>query len=106
MALTDTQKADFYKLLADVESGLTNEFLRDSFSDWVDDLEDTDWEYYDEEEDLWKEDLLKLGYSGILSKLEEYQADWEEVAYEGGYLPQNEGVDVRNYSDNLTEYLR
>lgn len=82
-----------------------NVFLLESFNDYIDDLENADWEYFEKDENAWREELFVLPNATILDNLEKYRSDCEKVAYQEGYLPDNEGTDVREWAHNLSSYF-
>lgn len=82
-----------------------NVFLLESFNDYIDDLENTDWAYFEKKENAWREELFVLPNATILNNLEKYRSDCEEVAYKEGYLPDNEGTDIREWAHDLSSYF-
>lgn len=68
-------------------------------------MECTEWDWYDVSPDDWKKSLLSKGTDNTLSNLLRFQNDIETDAYNEGYIPQNRGTDVREWSSLLTEYL-
>lgn len=84
---------------------LDSEFVEESVSDWRQDMEDTE-SYYDEEINFeWERFLDNQEFDNLFKKLEEYKMNEEDNAYKEGYLPNNEGSDVRNWSNVLSDYL-
>ena len=74
------------------------------FEDWVDDMYNTDWDYYGSDSDAWIS-LMSMTNADILKVLKQYAEDNEAEAYANGFLPDNEGVDVREWSNSLYDYF-
>lgn len=104
-SVEDFNKSFDEKLSSIREAIKLNVFLLESFNDYIDDLENTDWDYLEKSENAWREELFVLPNVTILENLEKYRTDCEEVAYKEGYLPDNEGTDVREWSHNLSSYF-
>lgn len=75
------------------------------FEDWVDDMYNTDWDYYGSDSDAWIMSLMSMTNADILKVLKQYAEDNEAEAYANGFLPDNEGVDVREWSNSLYDYF-
>lgn len=95
----------FEQFKSAILSFLDNPFVKESFLDWCQDMEETDWTYYEAEPTAWQDNLIELGLVGVLRALARYRENWEIVAYQENYLPDNHGVDVRNWSNELTEFF-
>ena len=85
--------------------GACSDFAKESFLDWCQDMEDTDWSYLEVSDTEWMKALLAKGFGYVCSNLELYRRDFEKSAYADGYLPDTKGADVRNWSQELTNYL-
>ena len=68
-------------------------------------MENTDWDYYGTDPISWVLSLMRMTNSEILAELKKYAKDNESEAYEKGFLPDNEGVDVREWSSTLYDYF-
>lgn len=96
----------FEEKLSAIRSAIKeNVFLLESFNDHIDDLENADWAYFEKDENAWREELFVIPNATILDNLEKYRSDCEEIAYKEGYLPDNEGSDVREWAHNLSSYF-
>lgn len=76
-------------------------FIQEVFSDWLEDMDLTDWDYFEQPSDKWQQDFLAVPDDELLSTLEKFRAEVEEEAYKEGYLPENKGMDVREWSTRL-----
>ena len=95
----------FQKLKNAVCKVTRNDFARESFLDWCQDMADTDWTYLGVSNTDWMENLLNNGLQYVVRYLDLYRQDWEEAAYIDGYLPDTKGADIRNWSQELTNYF-
>lgn len=95
----------FQKLKNAVCKVTRSDFAKESFLDWCQDMEDTDWSYLEVSDTEWMKSLLDNGFDYVCRNLELYRRDIEKSAYADGYLPDTKGVDVRNWSQELTNYL-
>lgn len=103
--MTNKLDPQFFEFETQIYQHLTHVFTVEAFEDWLYDMEDTDWDYYDASPDDWKITLLSKGADNVLANLLKFQDDIETDAYNKGYIPQNRGTDVREWSNLLTEYL-
>ena len=95
----------FEELKDKVGKATLNDFAKESFLDWCQDMEDTDWSYLEVSDTEWMKSLLNNGFDYICRNLELYRRDFEKSAYADGYLPDTKGADVRNWSQELTNYF-
>lgn len=95
----------FEELKNKVCKATRNDFAKESFLDWCQDMEDTDWSYLEVSDTEWMKSLLNNGFDYICRNLELYRRDFEKSAYADGYLPDTKGADVRNWSQELTNYF-
>nr|DAF53328.1 MAG TPA: hypothetical protein [Siphoviridae sp. ctHjK2] len=105
MTFTNKLDSHFFEFETQIYKHLTHVFTVEAFEDWADDMESTEWEYYGASPDDWKKTLLSKGTDDVLANLLRFQDDIEAEAYANGYIPQNRGTDVREWSNLLTEYL-
>lgn len=83
-------------------------FVQESFIDWLYDMYYTDWDsafYHYQSPNIWKVSLFSKKADAVVKGLLQYQKDFENDAYKEGYLPENSGVDVREWSNYLSLYI-
>lgn len=95
----------FNNRMKNIIETIASTFVVESFEDWLDDMENTDWDYYGTDPISWVLSLMRMTNSEILAELKKYAKDNESEAYEKGFLPNNEGVDVREWSSTLYDYF-
>ena len=95
----------FNNRMKNIIETIASTFVVESFEDWLDDMENTDWDYYGTDPISWVLSLMRMTNSEILAELKKYAKDNESEAYEKGFLPDNEGVDVREWSSTLYDYF-
>ena len=95
----------FNNRVKNVVASIPSVFVTESFEDWIDDMHNTDWDYYGSDPDAWIVDLMSMTNAEILKALKLYAEDNEADAYAKGFLPNNEGVDVREWSSSLYDYF-
>lgn len=95
----------FNKRMKNIIASTPSVFVTESFEDWIDDMQNTDWDYYGSDSDAWIMDLMSMTNTEILKALKLYAEDNEADAYANGFLPNNEGVDVREWSSSLYDYF-
>ena len=95
----------FNNRMKNIIETIASTFVVESFEDWLDDMENTDWDYYGTDPISWVLSLMRMTNSEILAELKKYAKDNESKAYEKGFLPDNEGVDVREWSSTLYDYF-
>ena len=95
----------FNNRVKNIVASISSVFVTESFEDWVDDMYNTDWDYYGSDSDAWIVDLMSMTNADILKVLKQYAEDNEAEAYANGFLPDNEGVDVREWSNSLYDYF-
>lgn len=95
----------FYARMKKITSLIASVFVAESFEDWLQEMHDTDWDYYGADPDAWIMDLMSMTNTEILKVLKQYAEDNEAEAYANGFLPDNEGVDVREWSNSLYDYF-
>ena len=95
----------FNNRMKNIIETIASTFVVESFEDWLDDMENTDWDYYGTDPFSWVLSLMRMTNSEILAELKKYAKDNESEAYEKGFLPNNEGVDVREWSSTLYDYF-
>lgn len=86
-----------------VSASPLSQFVKSCFSDYIDDMGDTDWNWYGQEPDMWKEILTSFSVEELLNTLKQFGGDVEEDAYQNGYIPDE--VDIREWSTHLVDYL-
>lgn len=95
----------FNNRMKNIIETIASTFVVESFEDWLDDMGNTDWDYYGTDPISWVLSLMRMTNSEILAELKKYAKDNESEAYEKGFLPDNEGVDVREWSSTLYDYF-
>lgn len=95
----------FNNRVKNIVASISSVFVTESFEDWVDDMYNTDWDYYGSDSNAWIVDLMSTTNADILKVLKQYAEDNEAEAYANGFLPDNEGVDVREWSNSLYDYF-
>lgn len=95
----------FNNRMKNIIETIASTFVVESFEDWLNDMENTDWDYYGTDPISWVLSLMRMTNSEILAELKKYAKDNESEAYEKGFLPDNEGVDVREWSSTLYDYF-
>lgn len=95
----------FNNRMKNIIETIASVFVVESFEDWLDDMDNTDWDYYGTDPISWVLSLMRMTNSEILAELKKYAKDNESEAYEKGFLPDNEGVDVREWSSTLYDYF-
>ena len=95
----------FNNRMKNIIETIASAFVVESFEDWLDDMENTDWDYYGTDPISWVLSLMRMTNSEILAELKKYAKENESEAYEEGFLPDNEGVDVREWSSTLYDYF-
>lgn len=95
----------FNNRMKNIIETIASAFVVESFEDWLDDMENTDWDYYGTDPISWVLSLMRMTNSEILAELKKYAKENESEAYEKGFLPDNEGVDVREWSSTLYDYF-
>jgi hypothetical protein len=95
----------FYARMKKITSLIASVFVAESFEDWLQEMHDTDWDYYGADPDAWIMSLMSMTNADILKVLKQYAEDNEAEAYANGFLPDNEGVDVREWSNSLYDYF-
>ncbi|RGC38197.1 hypothetical protein [Streptococcus gallolyticus] len=105
MTFTNDLDSQLFEFETQIYKQLTHVFTVEAFEDWLYDMECTEWDYYDASSNDWKTALVSKGVNNVLANLLKFQNDIETDAYKKGYIPQNRGADVREWSSLLTEYL-
>lgn len=73
-------------LITTINKRIRGEYIQDCFSDWICDMENTDWEYYEEADDQWKKDLLAKEADVIITALNQFAINTETEAYQQGMV--------------------
>lgn len=101
----DFSEENFSKKINFIETQLKSQFVKDALSDWISDMDSTDWEAYEQHPERWKRIIYYMSDEEIIEKLDSFKRDVEPVAKEEGYVPGSSEPDIRTWSENLIHYL-
>jgi hypothetical protein len=101
----DFSEENFSKKINFIEAQLKSQFVKDALSDWISDMDNTDWEAYEQHPERWKRIIYYMSDEEIVEKLDSFKRDVEPVAKEEGYVPGSSEPDIRTWSESLIHYL-
>lgn len=102
---TDFSVKNFEEKLQRAKEVVASQFVTEALDDWVSDMENTDWGFYEAHPENWMRNIYNMSDEDVVKQLLLFKKEVEPTALEEGYEPDSSEVEIRDWSESLIHYL-
>lgn len=102
---TDFSVKNFEEKLRRAKEAVASQFVTEALDDWVSDMENTDWSFYETHPEEWMRTIYNMSDEDVVKQLLLFKSEVEPAALKEGYVPDSSEVEIRDWSESLIHYL-